>query len=170
VAYGDGGWLTDADQPPVTVTKITLDMATFLSPAPGSTALVFTLNDGDPSGLVLRSGNQLYTVTIPNVSLPAAPFPAVTYLELTVPLPNVQTLGGYNFAVGRGCTGVANFAVTIDTASCVGDDDGSGVVDAADLGVFLGQWRGSGSADFNGNGVVDAQDLGILLGAWGPCS
>lgn len=52
---------------------------------------------------------------------------------------------------------------------CLGDLDGSGVVDAADLARLLGQWGGNGDADFDGSGTVDAADLAVLLGAWGPC-
>jgi hypothetical protein len=47
------------------------------------------------------------------------------------------------------------------------DLNGDGVVDGADLGLFLGLWGSSdASADFNGDGVVDGADLGVLLGAW----
>lgn len=51
-------------------------------------------------------------------------------------------------------------------ANLPGDLDGNGIIDAADLGVLLGQWGTDGSADFNGDGIVDAADLGILLGLW----
>ncbi len=48
----------------------------------------------------------------------------------------------------------------------LGDLDGNGVVDAADLAILLGQWGGAGNGDLDGNGVVDAADLAVLLGAW----
>ncbi|MFO0875231.1 MAG: FG-GAP-like repeat-containing protein [Phycisphaerales bacterium] len=52
----------------------------------------------------------------------------------------------------------------------VGDLDGNGTVDGADLGIMLGNWGvtsgGAGAGDLDGNGVVDGADLGILLGAW----
>ncbi|MBL9119332.1 MAG: hypothetical protein JNL80_05385 [Phycisphaerae bacterium] len=48
----------------------------------------------------------------------------------------------------------------------VADLDGDGVVGAADLGVLLGGWGGSGVGDLNGDGAVDAGDLAILLGSW----
>lgn len=59
------------------------------------------------------------------------------------------------------------------SASCVGDVNGSGVVDAADLAVLLGQWGQSGGgepADLNTDCEVNALDLGILLGNWGSCT
>jgi choice-of-anchor B domain-containing protein len=48
----------------------------------------------------------------------------------------------------------------------VGDLDGNGTVDAADLAVLLGQWGSSGAADLDASGVVDAADLALLLGNW----
>ncbi|MFO0830031.1 MAG: di-heme oxidoredictase family protein [Phycisphaerales bacterium] len=51
---------------------------------------------------------------------------------------------------------------------CIGDLNGSGAVDAADLGILLGAW-GNLAFDLDGDGVVGATDLGILLGAWGAC-
>jgi glucose/arabinose dehydrogenase len=52
---------------------------------------------------------------------------------------------------------------------CIVDLDGNGTVDAADLGVLLGQWGSAGSADLDGSGTVDGADLALLLGAWGGC-
>ncbi len=64
----------------------------------------------------------------------------------------------------------------LDPSRCapkiVGDINGDGVVDAADLGLLLSQWGpcpdliGACAGDLNGDGVVDAADLGILLTAW----
>jgi len=56
-------------------------------------------------------------------------------------------------------------------SACLGDINGDGVVDGADLGLLLGAWGDNpGSpADLNGDGVVDGADLGLLLGAWGAC-
>ena len=54
---------------------------------------------------------------------------------------------------------------------CVGDLNGDGLVDAADLAQMLGAWgpNPGNPADLNESGEVDADDLGMLLGAWGPC-
>lgn len=51
---------------------------------------------------------------------------------------------------------------------CPADFDNSGVVDAADLGILLGSWGGTGF-DLTGDNTVDAADLAVLLGAWGAC-
>ncbi len=56
-------------------------------------------------------------------------------------------------------------------SDCVGDVDGNGVVDAADLAVLLGAWGPNPGhpADFDGDGDINAADLAVLIGAWGPC-
>ena len=54
------------------------------------------------------------------------------------------------------------------TTAIVGDLDGDGDVDAADLALLLGAWGSSDpSADLDGDGSVGAADLAILLGNWG---
>jgi len=43
-----------------------------------------------------------------------------------------------------------------------------GVVDGADLAIFLDLWGTSdAAADFNGDGTVDGNDIGLLLASWG---
>jgi hypothetical protein len=61
--------------------------------------------------------------------------------------------------------GADNIAITYAEPAIVGDLNGDGVVDGADLGILLSEWGGPG-ADLNGDGVVDGADLGILLAAW----
>ena len=53
---------------------------------------------------------------------------------------------------------------------CLGDLDGSGEVDGADLTSLLVSWGGSESpGDLNGDGVVNGADLATLLIHWGVC-
>jgi len=55
-------------------------------------------------------------------------------------------------------------------APALGDLNGDGRVDGADLGMLLGSWGPCAPgcpADLNGDGVVDGNDLGTLLGVWG---
>lgn len=54
---------------------------------------------------------------------------------------------------------------------CLGDLDGDGLVDGADLGALLGAWGACPGCqeDLDGDGWIDGADLGILLGAWGAC-
>ncbi|MCA9286509.1 MAG: right-handed parallel beta-helix repeat-containing protein [Phycisphaerales bacterium] len=51
----------------------------------------------------------------------------------------------------------------------LGDLDGSGGIDGADLGALLGAWGPCSGcpADLNGDGAVDGADLGMLLANWG---
>jgi hypothetical protein len=54
---------------------------------------------------------------------------------------------------------------------CPGDLDGSGFVDAGDIGSLLILFGSSDpSADLDGSGSVDAGDIGSLLILFGPCS
>jgi hypothetical protein len=49
----------------------------------------------------------------------------------------------------------------------VGDLDGDGVVDGADLGILLAAWATTSfDADLDRDGLVGPEDLAILLGAW----
>jgi V8-like Glu-specific endopeptidase len=58
----------------------------------------------------------------------------------------------------------------IDTGPCIGDLNGDGTVNGADLAILLGAWgQPGGIANLDGNGQVNGADLAILLGAWGPC-
>ena len=82
------------------------------------------------------------------------------------------------------CAGVSYFVRALDRAgnagtsaalsftvpgSCgpVGDLDGNGAVDAADLAILLNSWGGGGIADLDGSGTVDASDMSILLSNFG---
>jgi probable HAF family extracellular repeat protein len=62
--------------------------------------------------------------------------------------------------------GLFRAVVLVASLQLVGDLDGNGVVDGADLGLLLSAWGGGGPADLDGNGIVDGADLGVLLAAW----
>jgi hypothetical protein len=55
---------------------------------------------------------------------------------------------------------------------CLGDINLDTVVNAADLGLLIGEWgcKGKCVADLNGDMMVNAADLGLLIGAWGQCA
>ena len=58
-----------------------------------------------------------------------------------------------------------------DECECIGDIDGDGVVDAADLAAVLGAWGVCDACveDLDGSGVVGSSDLALILVAWGGC-
>jgi probable HAF family extracellular repeat protein len=69
--------------------------------------------------------------------------------------------------------GLFRAVVLAAVAQLVGDLDGNGTVDGADLGLLLAAWGDCPDggpelclADLDGNGSVDGADLGLLLGAW----
>lgn len=55
-------------------------------------------------------------------------------------------------------------------SDCVGDLNGDGIVNGADLGKLLSLWGGPGAGDLNVDGVVNGADLGLMLSSWGPCT
>ena len=67
-----------------------------------------------------------------------------------------------------GNTGVGEELGFSTTGNCEVPEDlnGDGAVNGEDLGLFLLQWGGAGSADFDQNGNVDGADFGLLLKAW----
>lgn len=58
-------------------------------------------------------------------------------------------------------------ARAVSPHACVGDSDGSGVVDIEDLNAVLGSWGGPGGGDLNRDGVTDVIDLNLVLTDFG---
>jgi hypothetical protein len=189
VKYGDSGWLgSGPGSPGVPLGRMTLRLATFGGEVPGSTDIEFTLNDGDPSGLVFGSGAVLYSTTIAGVELPAAFGTDPTYFDVVIPLPRVMTLGNFNnvgwsvkcrnfnytgsfgFQVGV-CTSQA-FGFYTNNASFNNGTSWSLFAFGADTCTQIAQYsvvieRAQCTGDLDGSGVVDGADLSGLLGAWG---
>ena len=61
---------------------------------------------------------------------------------------------------------VATLSATIG-GGLLGDLNGDGVVNGADLGSLLAQWGQPGTGDLNGDGIVGGADIGIMLANWG---
>lgn len=64
---------------------------------------------------------------------------------------------------------VDDFAVVVPgcPAVVIGDLDGNGVVEGADLALLLGAWgTAGGPADLDDDGTVGGSDLAVLLGNW----
>ena len=67
--------------------------------------------------------------------------------------------------------GIDDFSIStvVCVNPCLGDLDGNGVVNGADLGTLLAGWGNPGNSDLDGNGDTNGADLGTLLAAWGVC-
>jgi len=65
----------------------------------------------------------------------------------------------------------ANAGASGNDCECVGDINGDGTINGADLAAVLGAWgTANPAADLNGDGTVNGADLAIVLGKWGPCT
>lgn len=94
VKYGDSGYLGFG--PTNTLTSITLGLAVFGGTGAGTTDIIFTYNDGDPSGnFLFGPGTLLHTATLTNVALPSAAA-GPQFFNVTIPLPNIVTDGNFN--------------------------------------------------------------------------
>ena len=118
----------------------------------GGTATAIT---GDAGIGVFAAGNALSSSAVDNVEH--------LYLRGLQP-------GSYVLSVTRDDALAISAAVAVswfvDAPSPLGDLDGNGSVDGADLGMLLGAWGTAGPGDLDGSGVVDGADLGMLLGNW----
>lgn len=106
---------------------------------------------------------------------PVQPFQPVLTREVDVPALLEQPTGYIGFTAGTGGDwgnhDVVYWEYTPYAPVCIGDFDGSGEVNAFDLGVLLGNWGSDLDLfDLNGDHVVDGQDVGVFLGNWGPCA
>lgn len=55
------------------------------------------------------------------------------------------------------------------TTSCPADVDGNGIINVADLQIYIHWWVQSNSfADMNGDGSIDYSDLALYRGIWNP--
>jgi hypothetical protein len=96
VRYGDSGWLGN-NLPPQRLQSITLRMYAGNAVNPGTGTMRFSFHDGDPSGLVFGSGQQLLSTTIPDIAIPAGSEGGFfTSFEVNIPLNGIVTTGGFN--------------------------------------------------------------------------
>lgn len=73
-------------------------------------------------------------------------------------------VGGFQPLVGPPAVGGGSILLTCN--GLLGDLNGDGHVDGADMGILLAAWGNSNVGDLNGDGVTDGADLGLMLGAW----
>ncbi|MAC19036.1 MAG: hypothetical protein CMJ23_05030 [Phycisphaerae bacterium] len=150
-------------------------------------SLVFACTS-DLGGVVVNAGGTLSmfdcqvfgnTATTPEgggIFVQGDPTPGTLQLVRTTVCENlpVQLVGPATIdedsCVAADCTDSDESGVPDECEVCIGDINGDGNVDAADLGLLIGAWDTSdAAADANADGNVDAADLGLLIGAWGAC-
>lgn len=139
----------------------------FESSGAGTMSLQGRLDLSTGSLRVTGSGSVADTVAVP------APSPLVNMpFDLPTVLPPGSTahlLMNGTFSQGTAQISASTSLVATGARTCAADLDGSGEVDAADLGSLLVLFGGSGAGDLDGSGEVDAADLGSLLVQFGPC-
>jgi len=90
-------------------------------------------------------------------------------LDVVEPLP-LDLLGAARFVDstgGRNTRPDAGCFERPDAPSLLGDLNGDGLVDGADLGLLLAAWGSlNDDVDLDGDGAIDGADLGILLANW----
>jgi plastocyanin len=97
-------------------------------------------------------------------------------VEVELPSDLAEGTLGYFCNIASHCEslGMQASLTIVASAPCIGDLNGDGVVNGADLGLMLGAWgncgKGACIADLNNDGLVNGADLGLLLGSWGKCA
>ncbi|HMN97067.1 MAG TPA: hypothetical protein PKC43_11510 [Phycisphaerales bacterium] len=127
----------------------------------GSTAII---EIGVPSRSIAEGGPGGQSTIMCNPGSATGP----TYVRaIACGIPDFADLADFieNFQVRMRVDGL-----WVAAPECLGDFDGNGLIDGADMGLLLGQWGQPGFTDLDGDGTTDGADLGILLGSWGSCT
>ena len=104
----------------------------------------------------------MYSRTVPTFATPGATFSRGGTVVF-----DHQHLPGAGSIQGNQVGDVGSGLVYTGCTPQVGDANGDGVVDIADLLVVLDNWGSSGpDGDVNGDNIVDIQDLLAVIGNW----
>jgi subtilisin family serine protease len=129
----------------------------------------------DYSGYNVKNGtSQAAPLVTGVVALMRAKNPTLTAAEVRAILVASATdihAPGFDPQTGFGRLDALAALVATPPPSILGDLDGNGTIDAADLAIVLGAWGSCADceacpADLDGNCTVDASDLATLLAAW----
>ncbi len=134
----------------------------------GEALYLFTQNvaGGWDAQILLKNGDLVDTDGDGIGDSPVTDFNASTTIAPGLRLPDrCQAFVSVDLTI-NGSSVEAIVSVPMPELDLLGDLDGDGDVDAADLAILLGAWGQPGVADLNCDGTTDALDLAILLGAW----
>ncbi|MBM4104801.1 MAG: hypothetical protein FJ257_00600 [Phycisphaerae bacterium] len=163
-----GGYAVLGGVPVEVITTITQGGQVFeVGPTPAVVPISGTMVPGPNTLAIEFSLESSQTITQPV----GQPFP-----DQTLDLPTVLPPGGLATVIFSGTIesieATTGFSLVVDAFGAavtpLGDLNGDGSVDGADLSILLGAWGTGGvPADLNGDGIVNGADLSILLGNWG---
>ncbi|RLS21737.1 MAG: hypothetical protein DWH71_04060 [Planctomycetota bacterium] len=137
----------------------------FTSTSPAAMALTGTFSIVGSAISLTSQGAINETVPVP------APPPLVSApFDLPTIFPAGQVarlLISGTFADGSSTTtGSSSLVMNGVLAPIIGDINGDGVVNGADLGLLLSGWGQPGPTDLNNDGITNGFDLGVLLTNW----
>jgi len=95
-------------------------------------------------------------------------FPVASVIAPTSQMQLRFVVGDYNSGsvVEAGIDNLRVFGLECDD-TIVGDLNGDGAVNGADLGLLIAVWgTNDAAADLNADGLVNGGDLGLLVAAW----
>lgn len=114
--------------------------------------LLYSIDGAKPVSVPMAwSGNSLWRGVIPAQAVCAEVSYFVRALDVSNNISNSPT----------------KFFTVPGTCGPIGDLNGDGRVDGADLATLLNSWGSGGPADLNGDSIVDASDMAILLNNFG---
>lgn len=164
-ANADGTW-NFAVTVPVNVTVSGTALAQpFTSTSAGGLALTGTISIAGNVISITSQGSVNETVPV------TAPPPLVNQpFDLPTVLPSgsvAHLLMNGTFSDGTSTTTASsNLAMTGTPAPILGDLNGDGRVNGADLGLLLSGWGQPGISDLNNDGTTNGADLGLQLSNW----
>ena len=161
----DGTWAFAVTVPVIISVTGTALGQPFTNSSPAAMVLTGTFSIVGSAISLTSQGAINETVPVPaGPPLVSAPFD----LPTIIPAGQVaHLLISGTFANGSSTTvGSSSLVMNGVPATIVGDINGDGVVNGADLGLLLSGWGQPGPTDLNNDGTTTGADLGLLLSHW----
>jgi hypothetical protein len=161
----DGTWAFAVTVPVIISVTGTALGQPFTNSSPAAMALSGTFSIVGSAISLTSQGTINETVPVPAAPpLVSAPFD----LPTIIPAGQVaHLLISGTFADGSSTTvGSSSLVMNGVPATIIGDINGDGMVNGADLGLLLSGWAQPGPTDLNHDGTTNGADLGLLLSHW----